>query len=275
MDIKYLKTGEKVSLIQKLDDGKYLIQDIFYAEYYDEMRGDCEEEIVKDCCRIVDYVYDVPPRSVFDDRIKQKKELIVSLEERDKKLRQAINDSEKEYKEMKERFKKYEELKLLDDYLEGRITHLVDLDSYRPRIITIAETKCKCDKRDPHPMILSLVGDFRSKNKIIWNFQEYCRQVSSSDTRQVIPCTSLEMAKSKLLAYINNSLSKINLNHMAEGKIYNVYKFCEVCLEYKLEIDDKYMVVYHQEEETRRQRQEESTRDKIACLEKELAELKK
>ena len=115
-NIKYLQSGEEVVLLEKTQSG-YLIDRIWSD-------GITEEEFVVDSPEFVQLVFDSPPVEKYSDQIAILTEQIKDLKETKRGLEnqiEAIRDQEKD------RFKRYaqcEQLRLLDEFIAGKITHV-------------------------------------------------------------------------------------------------------------------------------------------------------
>lgn len=122
---RYLATGEVVELVETLPKNRSLVQIMGTA-----WEGDGETEYVVDGpLRLVDSrdVFTKPVTARLDGAISAKQAELKALEQKVCEMRQSAREAEKEAEARMARIKQYEPLKLLDDYLAGKITCYVVL----------------------------------------------------------------------------------------------------------------------------------------------------
>jgi hypothetical protein len=184
MEIKYLKDGRAVDVIQKLIKG-YLVSEVYIVN------GEAETD---SSLMIADEVYDEAPNIMYDERIAALRKTLSELHEEKSQLIQEIYDrKQKERAEEKrfEKYKKYSQLQLLDDYLEGRITHVVVKGYNGINILTIDQIKAD-NKYDSGFKLITLYG--QTDGDLQWRINQYSD--GSGSSQDVILCTSYEQALS-------------------------------------------------------------------------------
>lgn len=221
-DIKYLEDGSTVNVCAVLDDG-YLVQFI----YEDDDSGiDC----ISDDRIFVKKVFNEAPTVKIAGIIK-------SLMEREKELKGDLFKLEfkvaKEKERWKECFDKYgkvEKLKRLDDFIEGKITHYVELNHYCPKIIPVEESESKYGVK-----LLSLFGG--SNGDLNWLLNTY--DDGSGENREVQVCTSYKDARDALRDWICGEESGSLSEHMIKE-----------ASKHRIKIDEKLLSKYYGKERT-------------------------
>jgi len=193
MKTRYLKTGEKVLLIETLKSGQFLIENLM---------EDCEGgEYDSGYLQIVDQIFDRQPKAVYDKDVKALQQKIKDLHTELGTIRKEVSGFEKDEKSRLRRLKRHESLKLLEDYLDGKITHYVTL-GYRPEIVKFEDEKDSYDHSGLK--LLSLFGN--SKGDLTWRLNDY--NDGSGSWKSVFPCTSYEGAQQKLQEYMDLGITK-------------------------------------------------------------------
>ena len=179
---QYLIDGREVEVIQMLEDGKYLVDNVYEYDGYEETANEAY---------IVDKVFDKPPVEKLNKRVQELTETIQSLNKAKSKIESIIRQEEKDREVRLDKFKKYEQLQFLEDFLDGKITHYVKPSWSGVDIIQFEETRGRSNyDHDKSFRLLSLFG--RSDRKIEWNLHEYTD--GSGSKSKVIPCLSYEQA---------------------------------------------------------------------------------
>lgn len=185
----YLKDGQKVEIIQKLNDGRFLVDSVF---------EDDDEQFTAESPYVVDRVFDSAPEKVFHDKIDTLKAEIESLNNKHYELQKELLGAKEQHEKKINGYKKFDALKYLDAFIEGKLTHYVILDRWHPVILEFNESYSDDRARDKLKL-LTLFGN--SNGNLTWELNNY--KDGSGYNRQVIPCTSLEEAKIELGNFIN------------------------------------------------------------------------
>lgn len=146
-DVKYLANGQEVFLIQKLDSGKYLVEPIYDVDvvhtpdawgeqYYTEP----ERPIV------VDRVFDEPPIARRNELTRKAIEETEAALAKKRLVENEIAKLDRVLDERKKKYSKYEPLELLDDYINGKITHYVEINYLRPKIVEFKDARSEHDR---------------------------------------------------------------------------------------------------------------------------------
>lgn len=240
---KYLKNGQKVNVVNIIDTG-YLVQDVYTNDYDED-----PELFYDDRIYFVEKVYEHTPTKSWDEKIgkldAQIREKENELLELDRKIRETQTVDLTRLK----RYKQYEQLKRLDDYLDGKITHFVVLE-YSFYILTLEEVAKKDDNRLNKVRLLSLFGD--SNGNLEWNLNQCI--YGTGNWEAVIPCCSMEEALTELQNYVDKNAKKDGW----AGR-----RCAEAAKRYGLKIDPSVV-------QSVKDRDEKDIKGKIDSLEKEL-----
>ena len=190
----WTKAGAKVWVEHCFDNGERLVRSVLESVYdYD---GD-EQEVLGEL-RVVDGVWDAAPTEVYDKRIKALEKKMVELEREVVQKRLEINEMEAEFKIRSAKYAAIPELRQLDQFIAGKITHYVHVQKwYSPRITAFSEevSEYSDNERGLGKMrLLSLYG--KSNGNLEWNLNQWNEGSGSNYT--VFPCCSLEEAKAVL-----------------------------------------------------------------------------
>lgn len=181
---KYLLTGEEVEEIGRVA-GQVLVQKTYCVMYGDE------EQYEAGPLELVDEgaVFSDPPKAKLDSEIATKKSELQSILEAIAAARRDLSKAERESKERLARLSRFAALEHLEEWLEGRITHYYEPNSFR--IIDLKDTVYKDDNERPKRYrLLSLYG--KSNGDIGWELSQYSD--GSGHGCAVVPCHSYEEA---------------------------------------------------------------------------------
>lgn len=104
-------------------------------------------------------------------------------------LRQSQIDLERDARNRMAAIASHEQLKHLEEFLAGRVTHYVVVDLYGYKITPLQEAKCEGD--DGYLKLLTLFGN--SKGDLQWRLNKY--KDGSGFDYEAYPCASEEQAK--------------------------------------------------------------------------------
>lgn len=187
--IKYLANGQEVSVVQKLKDG-YLVA-CLYGAGEDDYRDD-------DNVRIVAEVFDAPLTAKFDERISDLRQNIATLEALRESLNKEISVITAREKSRLAKFDQHEQLKQLEDFIDGRLTHFAELPNWgAPKVLTLEDIR---DRDYPRKDIKLLTLFGRTNGRLDWKINQYYDGSGSWTT--VVPCTSYDDAHSAIKNHI-------------------------------------------------------------------------
>jgi hypothetical protein len=185
----FTKDGRRVELLAITTDGAYVVNQVLRFEDYDGSygygRGETtfEEELWKKA-----------PVAVIDAEIAVAETKLRDAERLcSEKLSQALN-AEREIKDRLAKLAKYKGLEHLEDFIDGRFTHMV-LHSYGDYEIKTKDAALdQGDRYDKRLRLLSLYGD--TNGDLAWGLNRY--RDGSGNSEHVIPCLSVEEAREKV-----------------------------------------------------------------------------
>jgi cell division septum initiation protein DivIVA len=190
-EVRYTLDGRKVLLVKETDKG-FLVQDL----YTDPVDG----EIVDDKIRFEEKIYDDPPKKAYESEVEVLKYKIEAL---NKEIAETQARKDEVAKEMidaqaliSERYKiitQHGQLKLLEDYVNGKISHYVVVHSATVDIVEFGDALYDDGWGKQSARLLTLAGD--SKGDLQWRLSRYPSESYSSDL--VYPCVSYEGAMLK------------------------------------------------------------------------------
>jgi len=248
---KYLRDGQEVEVIKKIKDG-FLVQDVFYSE------DEYENEYVDDSkTYFIEKVFDKAPELKYTIEVNRLEEKVNELHKQKEKLQAEIEKATEENKNKMKKFNKFSELKNLNMFIDGEITHFALL-KWERRIVTFDEFVCKEDHTGNSPYILKLLTLFgKSKGDLEWRINEY--KDGSGSWKTAVPCSSFEEARQELQKYID---AEIETDDTSARYI------IECAKEYNLRIDKNYIKKY-------KDKQKEEYRRKVVECKEELKEAQK
>jgi len=225
---KYLENGQMVELVEKVKDG-YLVKR-WYTCDCNEFEGDCVCEDRLGDTIFVNQVFNSPPVETLYSEVKKLKEEISKLHEEEAKISNTIMAEKNRIETQLNKLKKYEGLQLIEDYIDGNITHFVTLDYYGryPEILTAGEKLRYKENGSWKTRLLALYGD--KDGDLEWRLHYYSD--GSGNHEIVYPFTSYSEALEKAheeLAKILESIEK----ERAGGEKYYVHTLVDVAEKYK------------------------------------------
>ncbi len=194
---KYLASGQKVWVVRELTEGGFLVENMYYDADYNRDPGTCEPNYEK--AYFVEKVYDKAPTEKFDERIAILEKKIKVLREEERELDKTMRDEKAKHKALLFKFNSYEKLAMLENFIEGKITHYV-ITGYDGQIIEFNDTKCGYGKHDLR--LLTLFG--KTNGDLTWNLNHYSD--GSGSGTEVIPCCSYKEAQKVLQACMDEKI---------------------------------------------------------------------
>jgi hypothetical protein len=192
---KWTKDGIRVFVVRELGKSEYLVRSVLVMpSIYDDEQDEAEElgEL-----RIVEAVYDTAPTEILSKDIAMLQGTVVKLQQLHGEIKKQISQLESEYDKRKEKLSSIPELRQLENFIAGKITHYVLVSQYNsPYIMAFQDTKSEYADYDDRGLkkmrMLSLYG--KATGELEWNLHRYS-DGSGSEGYTVIPCCSLEEAQ--------------------------------------------------------------------------------
>jgi hypothetical protein len=206
----YLEDGTEVEVVERFATGVVVQQVHVGHDDSGDWLGDSF---------IVKAVFDEPP-------IAKRAAVIVEQEAKIKELlerRRELEAEERTFAERRKKLASYPSLEMLEDALEGRLTHYaIDKQYGDYQILPIAESFCEGSSKGDYDRpirLLSLFGKrvdrHTSKAVLAWRLHRYS-DGSGGGHVDVFPCTSYEQAQQKLQAMIDAAWDADPRVHVAQ-----------------------------------------------------------
>jgi hypothetical protein len=155
----------------------------------------------------VEHVFNDPPTERLHEQVAQLTAEIAQLRTEKVAAKRALTDSENRHRERLEKLKQFDGLRLVEDFIEGKITHYAIWNERGGRMQILPFDEAKSDKSTwaEKPRLLMLYGD-PSRKKFTWELSYYSSISAMSE--YVCPCTSYEQAVALLQEFLDSQLKK-------------------------------------------------------------------
>lgn len=198
--MKYLLNGAEVEVLATTPEG-IVVCNIFEAE--DGTFTDYQNPYV------VDKVYDAVPKEKLNAEVAAIQERIKELSAERNNLSGDVRDLEAQMATRKKAIQQHEQLKFLEDYIAGKITHYVEVCGYdTPKIVEFSKEFCNASNQYDRPRalkLLTLFGD--SQGNLSWRLNRYSDGSGSGGT-DVFPARSMEEAVEFIKDYITKQAAE-------------------------------------------------------------------
>lgn len=183
MEIKYLSNGQAVEIMEDLNGKGFLVSNIY------EVESD-EPWVDSDNPYYTKVVFDEAPTNKLSEKVAALEKQVNDLTGRRYKLLHEIQQIESTSKARLTKLKQIEQLQLLEDFIDGKVTHYVVLNYGSIEIVDFKAAKSEYERDSLK--LLSLFGG--SNGDLEWRLHQYSDHSGSS--ARCVPCTSYEMAVS-------------------------------------------------------------------------------
>jgi hypothetical protein len=183
MTTKYDQHGNEYETIMQLPNGSWVARPVYEDPNDGEPTWSGDPEVIG--CTL----FDEPPRAKVDAELAALTAKVAAARAELEGLRRDIRQTALDSKARLAKLAQYDQLKRLEDFLDGKITHYVMADYGPPTIMTLAESKSEYSDRD-----LRLLCLFGTTNRsLVWKLNRY--NDGSGCYSYVFPCCSFEEAK--------------------------------------------------------------------------------
>lgn len=200
----YTANGDKVYLDAITTDGKFVVSQILrFSDYGDSFYEDTGQ------AQIVGKIYAEAPVAVIDERFAAAQEKLAEIERHYQTRYAEVINAEREIQSRLAKLQKFNGLDRLEDFIDGKITHvvLVDEDYAIKGLDALEEIDYG---RKQGLKLVSLFG--KSDGDLLWCVNQY-RDGSGGMWREIIPCANEDDAVAKrrerLLADIQEQFAHI------------------------------------------------------------------
>lgn len=224
----YTADGAKVRLEAITTTGQFVVAKLLrYEDHYDSFYEDFGPT------EVVNKLFEKPPVEVVDAEIAAKKAELAEIEERHNKAFMEINTVEWTAKQRLEKFKKFQGLELLEDFIDKKITHFVVASSENDLDFKIVDFNgaIASQDRDAYRDPLRLVTLFgRSNGDLQWRVDRYY-DGSGGSNQHTWPCRDEQHAKDTIVAIISDRLAE-NFKHVTPDRSYWFLLTYEAAIKY-------------------------------------------
>lgn len=204
----YLPDGREAVYVTQ-HNGTHLVRLVYHAPgSYDEPPYDYPSDIVTGA----QTVYAEPPVEVWDAQVTAKREQVRELDRELTAKRQEIADAAKNKAAMEKAAAKYPCIQQALDFIEGRITHVVQWSGYGAATIhEMPDAFAQIDswhgrKKHEGMKLLSLFGTDERGRSVGWGLHQY-RDGSGGGTTQIWPFKSEDEARALVQKLLDDALA--------------------------------------------------------------------
>lgn len=263
--IVYSRQGSRAKFIAEVD-GKYCVTPEIEYQRYD---GDVEYDWGD--LTFWHEIFPKPPTEVLDGEIARLEGQINAKLDELHSLRGQIIEAEKAIAAQKQKFAQYEQLKHLELFIEGKITHYVFSQYNGIEIVEFNKAMKSGDEGiDKYPRLLSLFG--KTKGQLDWAINRWSDGSGSNDF--CVPCISYEHALEEAQKIVDDIISESKKDRW--GNVITLkYKenIVNAAEKFGLKIPDKIKKEVHEEWAAVRLRKIESVKKEIEEAQKTLENL--
>ncbi len=203
--MKYLFNGQAVEFVSELPDGRGFVVDQFVE---DEQTG---EPVVSGMMHIVEKVFDKPPIGYIDKMVREAEEKLAEVLGRLESAKKNLRETVSQRKQLFDKLEQVPALRRLEDFIDGKITHVVSRQYGHIHIMPIGEVICDSDReyrRNPKRLkLMTLYGE--QPGNLSFRINKY-KDGSGSDASEyeAFPCCSEEEAKQQAGLLIEEQLAE-------------------------------------------------------------------
>ena len=260
-NMKYLKDGTMVGLVKEIEGG-YLVNR-YLAPYYNHEIDEWEGDEIDTLTIFVEEIFDNAPIAKRCQEMKEWDKKIEDAQRELQKMKAEIKEWGNEIKQRIEKLKKYDQLKYIEEFINGEMKYYVMGGRYGGdyKILPTEEAKSEYDKMQLK--LLVLYGN--NKRGMEWKLHQYSD--SSGFSGKCYPVISYELAVEKLKELIENDLE-------GDPDNWKIADAVEAAQKYGIGLDSE---IIKKAEAIKKQRSAKLIKEKEAAIEnlqKELREIK-
>jgi hypothetical protein len=134
-------------------------------------------------------IFSTPPTVKLEAKVDELDKLITEKRDELKRIKKELDESGRKYQEQLKKLKQHQALSRIEDYLDGKFTHFLDV-GYGVKLISKEDALKSHDKYDRDMKLLTLFG--RTNGDLQWRINRYYD--GSGSNTDVYPCESEEEA---------------------------------------------------------------------------------
>lgn len=266
----FTKQGEKVCLDAITQDGKFVVSQIMqYVNYHDDFYEDVGPS------KVVDKIFSQAPVAILDERFKEAQARLDAINAEHDKRFAEITTAERDIKNRLAKLKKYQGLELLEDFIDGTITHVVYANGENSTDLTVKPLSRVLEKgsssgyNDRDLRLLSLFG--RSNGDLTWKVNQYY-DGSGYSSGTIFPCRSEEDGQ-EVIRRIHQQRVDEQFAHLDPARPYWFLTYYEKALSVGLEQRPEVTAKYQELKRVNLQEAEKKARDALAKAQKTLDDI--
>ena len=259
--------GQMVELIAITTDGQYVVSELIEFDDFEETRTFPGKIVLEHA------IFTDPPRYKVDEELMALREESRKLESMNSRSRSSAINAEYDVRQRLDKLKKYKGLELIEELIEGRITHVLIEEYADYEIKTFVDAFNPEDDYSRRDGLKLLVLFGKSNGDMTWQLNQYCDGFGSK--KRIIPCLSeadaVDRRKFEIEQMLLDRFSQMELNNNYQGYFALGVK---CAIKYGVPVSDEMLTVYRKIEiarkTTERAKLENSlavTMAKIAALE--------
>ncbi|RFC66489.1 hypothetical protein DYI37_03335 [Fulvimarina endophytica] len=254
----FTRDGRKVTYVAATADARHVVAQILQVETYDGDQEYAHGPITIEC-----ELFEKAPREIVDEEFREVEARARELEARSFELTSEALNAEREVRRRLDALKKYDGLDRIEDFIEGRITHVVEPGEYGGdyEISPLSKFEDVEYGRSKGLKLISLFGT--TNGNLAWRVNSY-RDGSGGGWNEIIPCASMEEAEQKRRDRIAADLAEQS-EHFDSSRPYYFMVRVRAALKFGVPVSDEDMARY-------RVAEAEDIAKKQAAIENEIAE---
>lgn len=228
----FTRDGRRVELLAVTKEDIYVVSQVLRIEGYDGdyeySRGETtfETELFKSA-----------PVAIVDEDLAAAEKRLREIERECSTRMSAAVNAEREVKDRLAKLAKYKGLERLEDFIDGKITHLVYPDEYGPGKYGIEDVSSLDYLDYGRKQGIKLVTLFgKSNGDLAWRVNQYT-DGSGGSWKGIIPCGSIEEAQQKRLERIEADLME-HFEHLSPDRPSWFLRLVELAQESGIELSD-------------------------------------
>lgn len=188
----YTRSGRMVEYLATSTDGHHVVVELHEVDTYDGPSTAWGKTVFET------ELYESPPRALYDKAIEEAEKKIRELEERRASIQTDILKQASEAQKRLDKLKTYRGLELVEDFIDGKITHVV-IDSYGDDIykavplVQLEEAAESRYRKSEGIKLISLYG--KANGDLQWMVNTY--RDGSGNWANITPCLSESSAIEK------------------------------------------------------------------------------
>jgi len=240
-DTVYSDYGQEAEYVAKISEG-HIVRPIVEA-----CSGDGEESYWHTCEPITwRHVFETVPTAKYEEKLSVLHEKIAQAESTLSSIKTEIKRAESDNGALLARLKKFDQLRYIEDFLDGKITHYAFVGGYRAEIIPIENAMCSVDRF--RPRLLALYGDVKNRG-VEWLLHQYSDSSGGMPSEgQWFPARSKEEAEEILRNHIAGQLKRGDAQQRSSFNF-----FVKEAVKLGLPVSEAHLKKVEQDDESNRQ----------------------